>query len=272
VGCCDPEDEADVDVCCTVSLRAELRFRLHFAHAVAAAASGVMVDEEEEVDAESVTAALAAQSPVAVLVPHLRWLPHGTATRLLGGGDGSQEPPPASSATGVCRGWDVELLHVHYAVAAAARTVAHLAADAPGDHLTPQAAALDVHLAAVSTPLRRAWLLRAALAVLRQRLAPNSGRAGGYRPWVGLTYTWVGLTYTWVGLTYTAAPRVAAARRARRAATAPCTQQRQGWWVQTLGRVNIHRCAARGCCAPRSPCCDSALHPTTAGLVGTDPG
>jgi hypothetical protein len=37
-----------------------------------------------------------------------------------------------------------------------------------------QTEALDVHLAALRTPLRLAWVLRAALAVFRQRLAPGS--------------------------------------------------------------------------------------------------
>lgn len=37
-----------------------------------------------------------------------------------------------------------------------------------------QTEALDAHLSAVRTPLRRAWVLRAALAVFRQRLAPVS--------------------------------------------------------------------------------------------------
>ena len=242
------EADAEREVCCARSLGAELRFRLHFAHEVAAAAREAAAaarggGEEAAaaaavVDAESVTAALASRSPVAVLAAHLCWLPPATATRLVAGEwDGrlsaacSARPDSATalaappSAAVVCRAWDVELLHVLFAVAAAARLVAALAADSAADdsaqvsHPTSQSIrstccivwwpprcgccvpgsrswrdllrdevielscfvqteVLDVHLAAVRTPLRRAWVLRAALAVFRQRLAPDSVDGG----------------------------------------------------------------------------------------------
>jgi hypothetical protein len=149
----DAEEGADMkEVCCARSLGAELRFRLHFAHEVAAAAREATAaasgggEEAAVVDAESVTAALASRSPVAVLTAHLRWLPPATATRLVAGkwdgclsaacdarSDSATAFAAPPSAAVLCRSWDVELLHVLYAVAAAARLVAALAADCTAD-------------------------------------------------------------------------------------------------------------------------------------------
>lgn len=173
----DDDHEVDAEqggVCCTRSLGAELRFRLHFAHEVAAAARDAaaaanVVGEEAEavavVDTESVTAALASRSPLAVLTTHLRWLPPATATRLVAGewdgrvsaacgarSDSATALAAAPSAAALCRAWDVELLHVLFAVAAAARLVVALAADCTADD-SAQVSLYQSHSLLVQTSL-----------------------------------------------------------------------------------------------------------------------